>query len=99
MQIRYWVRELPKTVACVQYEYRDPHSRTDATESRQLAPQLQLCPASTPDTRSDGFLGTTPPQPHTEPQARSPRPLGRGGGRREQMCVLSATARHTLQNF
>lgn len=100
MYMRYWVGQLRKTVACVQYEYRDPRFRTDATDLRQLALQLQLAQPLPP--RHKEATGSWEPHPHNPTwsfRPRVPGPWGEDWARGEHMHVLSATARHRLQNF
>ena len=78
-----------------------PPSRTAATDSRQLA--LQLQPAW-PPPQTQGAMGPWEPHPHTPTWSLQPRDWGGGGGDEVwggtgHMCILSATARHKLQNF
>lgn len=80
-----------------EYRWCRPFSDS-ASDSRQSGPAAAAGLASAPDARSDGSLGTAPPQPHVEPPAQG---LGEGGGDGVgggHMCILSATARHKLQN-
>lgn len=97
--IRVRGRQLCAAAARVGCEYHGPPpaSRTAATDSRQLA--LQLQPAR-PPPQTQGAMGPWEPHPHNPTYSLQPRDWwGGAGGGEGHMCILSATARHELQNF
>lgn len=76
-RMQYQVGQLLKAVACVGYEYQDPHSQTDP-----LIPDSWRCSCSLfgfhPRCKEQWSLGTAPTPPHMKPQAPGVRKRQRG---------------------
>lgn len=98
MQMQYRVGQLRKAAARVGYEYRDPHSRTDATNSRQLALQLQL---AQPPPQTQEATGSWEPHPHNHPwrlQGPASQAAGvRRGQRGTHACSQCNCQTHTAE--
>lgn len=98
MQMQYRVGQLRKAAARVGYEYRDPHSRTDATNSRQLALQLQL---AQPPPQTQEATGSWEPHPHNHPWSlqgpASQAPGVRRGQRGTHACSQCNCQTHTAE--